>query len=65
MTEDSKSKAKYYLGALGIGLITANYYIYMAFGPGGDGVIFGAMIGGIGGIIGGIAGFEFGKKKGE
>jgi len=64
MDEDLKSKiAKYTFGAFGIGSIIGTYGIYMAYGPGGDGAIFGAVIGSIGAIIGGIAGFEFALKK--
>ena len=64
MTE-KESKAKYYLGALGCGIVTLNYGIYMLFGPGGDGAIFGTVAGVIGAIIGGVAGFEFGLKKSQ
>lgn len=57
-------KAKLIFGAFGITCIIATYGIYMAFGPGGDGAIFGVVIGSIGALVGGIAGFEFGAKKG-
>ena len=56
-------KLKAIFGGFAISSIIATYGIYMAFGPGGDGVIFGAVIGAIGCIAGGIAGFEFGVKK--
>ena len=56
-------KLKAIFGAFAIGSVIATYGIYMAFGNGGDGVIFGTVIGAIGVIAGGIAGFEYGLKK--
>jgi len=55
--------AKMIFGAFCICGVIATYGIYMAFGPGGDGVIFGSVIGAVGIIAGGIAGFEFGLNK--
>ena len=56
-------KLKYLFGAFAILMVVAVYGIYMIYGPGGDGPIFGTAIGAIGLIAGGIAGFEFGLKK--
>jgi len=56
-------KLKAIFGGFAISSVVATYGIYMAFGPGGDGVIFGAVIGGIGAITAGIAGYEYGVKK--
>jgi len=56
-------KLKAIFGAFAISGVIAVYGIYMAFGPGGDGIIFGSVIGAIGLISGGIAGFEFAIKK--
>lgn len=58
-------KAKLIFGGFCISGVIATYGIYMAFGPGGDGAIFGSVIGAIGLLAGGIAGFEFGFKKGS
>ena len=56
-------KLKYIFGAFAICMIVAVYGIYMVYGPGGDGAIFGTVLGTIGVITGGIAGFEFVLKK--
>jgi len=56
-------KAKAIFGGVAIASVVGVYGVYMAFGPGGDGAIFGTVIGAIGVIAGGIAGFEFGSKK--
>ena len=56
-------KLKAIFGGFAISSVIAVYGIYMGFGPGGDGMIFGSVVGVIGAIAGGIAGFEFGLKK--
>lgn len=56
-------KLKAIFGAFAISMIVATYGIYMIFGDGGDGVIFGSVLLAIGGIAGGIAGFEYAVKK--
>jgi len=56
-------KLKAIFGGFAISTVVAVYGIYMAFGPGGDGAIFGTVIGAIGLIAGGIAGFEYGLRK--
>jgi len=53
------------IGCLGLVLVTASYAVYMIFGPGGDGVIFGSVVGAIGLITGGILGFKFGGSGSE
>ena len=58
-------KLKAIFGGFAIASIIAVYGIYMAFGPGGDGIVFGSVIGAILGIAGGIAGFEYGLKRVE
>lgn len=54
---------RYIFGAFAIVVIAVIYAIYMIFGPGGDGPIFGSVLGAIGLITGGIAGFEYVIKK--
>ena len=56
-------KLKYLFGSFAICMIVAVYCIYMVYGPGGDGAIFGTVLGTIGVITGGIAGFEFIVKR--
>ena len=56
-------KLKAIFGGFAISTVVAVYSVYMAFGPGGDGIIFGGVVGAIGMITGGIAGFEYAVKK--
>jgi len=58
---EEKTIVSLVIGGLGLTLTTASYAVYMIFGPGGDGVIFGSVVGTIGMIVGGIIGFKFGS----
>ena len=61
--EKLKEKLKYAFGSFAISMVVAVYGIYMVYGPGGDGMIFGGVVGSIGLICGGIAGFQYAVKK--
>ena len=50
------------VGSLSIISTITAYTTYMICGPGGDGVIFGTVVGAIGTIAGGIIGFKFGAS---